>query len=66
MSGASQCAAILRHLKRNKRITPLEALALAGSLRLAARIYDLRKQGHKITTVIVRRGEARVAQYVMA
>lgn len=46
----SQSAAILQHLRRNS-ITPLEALRRYGCLRLGARIWDLRRQGHRIEAV---------------
>jgi hypothetical protein len=46
----SQTEAILEHLKSGKTITPIEALNLYGSFRLAARISDLRQQGHNIIT----------------
>ena len=63
----SQNARILSHL-RIKSITPLEALKYAGTLRLSARIYELRDAGHDIVTEIVEvwnsRGERkRVARY---
>lgn len=37
-----------------------------GCFRLAARIHDLKGRGHNITTHIVRRGDAEVAEYSMA
>ena len=43
--------AILKHLKRYHDITPMEALRKFRCLRLSARIYDLRQQGHDIVTV---------------
>ena len=46
----TQNNAILEHLKSGKTITPIEALNLYGSFRLAARISDLRQQGHNIVT----------------
>ena len=41
---------ILIALKNGERITPLSALEKFGCLRLSARIWDLRDQGHPITT----------------
>ena len=38
----SQNARILAYMKQGRSITPLLALRLFGSLRLAARIYDIR------------------------
>lgn len=45
----SQAQTILAMLKRGP-VTPLDALQEAGCLRLAARIADLRAEGHDITT----------------
>lgn len=41
---------ILNHFKSETSITPLIALGLYGIFRLAARIYELKALGHKITT----------------
>lgn len=41
---------ILAWLKKNKSITPLDALHYIGCYRLSARIYDLRHDGHIIET----------------
>ena len=59
----SQNQAILNHLKSGKSITPLQALNLCGTMRLAARIGELKDQGHDIETRMVKRGDARVAEY---
>lgn len=44
----SQVKAILNDLKSGARITPLEALHKYGSLRLGARIDDLKRLGYNI------------------
>ena len=49
----SQNNQILSHLKSARSITPLQALGLFGCLRLAARIRDLRDDGHHISTTMV-------------
>jgi hypothetical protein len=50
MSKATQSERILAHLREHPEgITPLEALNEYGCLRLSARIYDLRAEGHQIT-----------------
>jgi len=49
----SQNKQILHHLKSNGSITPIEALNEYGCFRLAARIKDLRDEGHNISTNIV-------------
>lgn len=41
---------VLAHLLAGHTITPLEALGVFQIFRLAARIYDLKKKGHKIVT----------------
>ncbi len=60
----TQAKLIQRHLEAGNRITAITAIDLFGCLRLAARIRELRKQGHNIlTTKITTRGGARIAQY---
>lgn len=60
----SQSKRILAYMKNGGRITSLEALNKFGCLRLSARIYDLKKQGHNIKdeTVKVSSGK-RVTSY---
>lgn len=58
----SQADRILQHLKK-RPLTPIQALSHFGTLRLAARIADLRARGHKIQTEIVERNGKRVARY---
>lgn len=48
---AAQSARILAHLQTGKAITAIEALRNFGCFRLAARIYDLRKEGHSIVSM---------------
>lgn len=45
----TQCDMILRYLREEGSITPLDALREFGCMRLGARIYDLSRRGHKIT-----------------
>lgn len=60
----SQRQDILRHLAKGRTITPLEALSRFGCFRLAARIAEIREQGHSVTRDTVRtKGGARVARY---
>jgi len=59
----SQNQQILKHLKSGKTLTPLQALGLFDSLRLGARIENLRKAGHKIKTTMVKSGNKRYAMY---
>lgn len=62
----TQATEILRALKKGRAITPRDAYREFGSLRLGARIYDLRKAGHKIRSerIEVKPG-TRVARYSM-
>jgi hypothetical protein len=62
----SQCDAILAHLHTEGPINPMQALGLYGCFRLAARILDLRKRGHRIETrKRVTPNGTRFAEYVM-
>lgn len=68
---AFQCERILMYMRRFGSITPLEALADLGVMRLASRISDLRKRGVAIRgemiTVENRFGEKiRVKRYSLA
>ena len=45
-----QAEKLLKYLKKNKTIQPLEALKELGIYRLSARILDLRKEGVNIVT----------------
>jgi len=62
---AAQCAAILAALKRGRALTPADALEEFGCFRLAARIYDLRSNGHEIATTWERGDGKRWARYVL-
>jgi hypothetical protein len=44
----TQCEQILRHLRQEGSITQREAARRYEIYRLAARIYDLRREGHQI------------------
>jgi len=59
----SQASEILKALKRGRKLTPLAALNEFGTLRLGARILDLRQSGYDIKTRMVRKGRSRVAEY---
>jgi hypothetical protein len=70
MSNESQCSQILKHLQSGKSITALDALYQFGSLRLGARIWDLRQRGVKIkaemieiTSKSVYDGKKRITRY---
>ena len=61
----TQREAILKHLKRGKTITSLEALQKYGCLRLATIIYSLRKEGFDIETEMVDVNGKTIAEYAM-
>lgn len=56
-SPETQCQALLAYLQSNP-ITAFEALVIFGIGRCAARIHQLRQQGHKIHTGMVRKKKA--------
>ncbi len=49
----SQTDRILEHMLSGKSITPLEALDLFGTMRLGARIADIRKKGYIVYSEFV-------------
>ena len=58
----SQKTAILDLLKRGP-VTPLDALSKLGCFRLAARVRELREEGHPIVTHIEHHGDKDFARY---
>ena len=62
----SQSAQILAALERGEALTPLDALRDFGCMRLGARIWDLKRAGHRIDAdeVVTDTGK-RVARYRM-
>ncbi|MGV7078456.1 helix-turn-helix domain-containing protein [Testudinibacter sp. P80/BLE/0925] len=61
---ATQCRLILTAFRKGERLTSLEALKRFGCLRLSARIYDLRKQGHDIHSETIKEPSGKhVKQY---
>ena len=65
MKPASQNAMILLHMKKRGGIEPLQALRLYGSLRLGARIFELKRAGHRIEKTMVRSGRKHWARYAL-
>jgi hypothetical protein len=66
----TQCERLLDYLTEHERINPLMAWRELGIYRLGARIFELKKDGHQITSrlidVVNNLGEAaRVAEYRM-
>ena len=60
-----QSAKILGYLQEGNSLTSLDALALFGSFRLAARIHDLRKAGHSIKTLSIPADGRTLARYTL-
>lgn len=58
---------VFRYMQKYRTITPIEAYKFCGTMRLSAVIYELKKQGIKIKTEMVRvttrDGWTYVAQY---
>ena len=61
----SQANQILKCLESGASLTAIDALKRFGCLRLAARIEDLRSEGHPIITTMVSKNDSRVASYSM-
>lgn len=62
----TQKEAILKHLKRGRKITPLDALNMYGCFRLSAVIHALKKSlldGETIITEVARKGNKNFAKY---
>lgn len=60
---ATQNAQILHHMRYRGSVTPYVALTRYGCMRLAARIRDLKDEGHVINSVMVHRNGRRYAAY---
>lgn len=50
----SQKAKILAYLQKGKTLTPYQALKMFNCFRLGGRINDLRNEGHKIATTMIK------------
>lgn len=62
----SQCAQILKHLQDGKTLTAIESLSMFGCFRLPARIDNLRQEGYKIETEMIRlENGKRIGRYSM-
>lgn len=63
MKRDSQNKMILTFLRRGKWITPLKALYDLGVYRLAARVRDLKDQGHNIKSEMIYEHPVKFARY---
>ena len=59
----SQSGRILKHMQEGYGITPITALNKYGCFRLAAVVFDLKREGHNIETTIIRENEKKFARY---
>ena len=60
----SQNKQIADYLNKGKKLTTIDALNKFGCFRLASRINDLRNEGMKITTKIIKlENKKQIAQY---
>jgi len=59
----TQTETILAHLQSGGSITPIDALRDYGCFRLAARIKEIRDEGHPVEMVWETDGEKRWARY---
>lgn len=59
----TQSEQILNALKEGRSLTPLDALQEFGSMRLGARIYDLKQAGYNIVTEMVTKNNKQFASY---
>lgn len=61
----TQCEQVLKHLRTRGTLTPIDALNEYGCFRLAARVKDLRDQGHDVVTIRESQGEKTFARYML-
>lgn len=61
----TQTEQILQRLKTGRTLTPIDALNNYGVFRLAARVKDLRDQGHDVVTIREVHGEKTFARYML-
>ena len=58
-----QKQAILEHLKKGGSLTPIDALRLTGTMKLATRVSELRDMGHPIKDEWVEKDGAKFKRY---
>ena len=65
MNNRTQCTKIHSLLKSGP-VTNLTIFRMCGSMRGSARIFDLRERGVDIETTMIKKGDARIAEYSLA
>lgn len=61
----SQASTVLSHLESRTKITSVEAIGLYGITRLAAVVYNLKKDGHNIQSTMKDGVNAPYAEYTL-
>lgn len=56
---------VLGYLRVHKSITPLTALSRLGVMRLGARIWELKRDGHSIDSKLVSSGKRHYSKYTL-
>jgi len=56
---------VLGFLRAHRTITPLVALKRLGVMRLGARIWELKKDGHRITSSLTKGAGKHYAKYTL-
>lgn len=62
----SQRKKVLAYLKNGNKISQRDCAHMFNAWRLSAIIYDLRKDGHNITTTMVKSKNARYGEYSLS
>jgi hypothetical protein len=62
----TQCARLIDYMATGRRITPLDAVRIAGTLKLSTRIGELRRDRHPIKDEWVSKGGKRSKAYWLA
>jgi hypothetical protein len=65
MNKKTQKYEILQYLLGGHKLTAYEALMFFGSLRLSARIHEIRVLGYPVETVMVEKNGKQIAEYFM-
>lgn len=65
MTTEAQNSRVLRHLQTGRSLSPLIALERYGIMRLAARIYDLKRKGFRIESHRVKFGAKSWCSYML-
>lgn len=62
----SKTRMIIKYMSVHTGITQMDAYELCKATRLGAIIFDLKKRGYEIETVILKQGRTRYAEYRMS